>query len=64
MEHLTQQQVVRLITTGTSFFYVITGNEHRSERLFTQVAARLKGMGAPFVWTCTAGLSREGFLIR
>ena len=60
MEHLTQQQVVRLITTGTSFFYVITGNEHRSERLFTQVAARLKGMGAPFVWTCTAGLSREG----
>ena len=60
MENLTPQQMVRLISVGTVLFYVITGNEQRSERLLHQVAARLKGMGPPLVWTCTTGLSREG----
>ncbi len=60
MEQLTQQQLVRLITTGTVFLYIITGNEQRSERVLTMAAARLRGMGTPFVWTCTTGLSRNG----
>ncbi|KAB0668610.1 AAA family ATPase [Oryzomonas sagensis] len=63
MENLTQQQMVRLISVGTVLFYVITDNEQRSERLLNQVAARLKGMGPPIVWTCTTGLSREGAVV-
>lgn len=60
MENLTQQQMVRMISVGTVLFHVITGNEQRSERLLHHVAARLKGMGTPLVWTCTTGLSRDG----
>ncbi len=63
MENLTQQQLIRLISTGTVFLYVMTANEQRSERLLAQTAARLRGMGAPFVWTCTSGLSREGVVV-
>jgi hypothetical protein len=63
MENLSQQQLIRLISTGTVFLYVVTANEQRSERLLTQSTARLRGMGAPFVWTCTTGLSREGAAI-
>jgi len=63
MENLTQQQLVRLISVGNVFLYVITSNEQRSERLLTQAAARLKGMGTPFVWTCTTGLSRDGVVV-
>jgi hypothetical protein len=63
MESLSQQQLIRLISTGTVFLYVVTANEQRSERLLAQTAARLRGMGAPFVWTCTTGLSREGTVI-
>ncbi|ABK99778.1 AAA family ATPase [Pelobacter propionicus] len=63
MENMTQQQLIRLISTGTVFLYVITANEQRSERLLAQTAARLRGMGAPFVWTCTSGLTREGVVV-
>ena len=63
MENLTQQQLVRLISIGTILLYVITRNEQRSERLITQAAARLRGMGTPFVWTCTTGLSRDGVVV-
>lgn len=63
MENLTQQHVIRLISIGTVLLYVITRNEQRSERLLTQAAARLKGMGVPFVWTCTTGLSRDGVVV-
>jgi hypothetical protein len=63
MENLTQQQMVHLISVGTVLFYVITDNEKRSERLLAQAAARLKGMGAPIVWTCTTGLCRDGAVI-
>lgn len=63
MENMTQQQLIRLISTGTVFLYVITANEQRSERLLAQTAARLRGMGAPFVWTCTSGLVREGVVV-
>ena len=63
MENLTQQQFVRLISVGTVLMHVIAGNERRSERLLTQVAARMRGMGAPYVWTCTTGLSRNGDVV-
>lgn len=63
MENLSQQQLIRLISTGTVFLYVVTANEQRGERLLAQTASRLRGMGAPFVWTCTTGLSREGSVI-
>jgi len=63
MENLTQQQLVRLISVGNPLLYVITRNEQRTERLLTQTAARLRGLGAPFVWTCTSGLSREGVAV-
>jgi len=60
MEQLTQQQLIRLISVGANLFYVITESERRSERLLTQTAARIKGMGAPLTWTCTDGLVHEG----
>jgi len=63
MEHLTQHQLVRMISVGTVLFYVISGNEQRSEKLLTRSAARLKGMGTPFVWTCTTGLKQGDILI-
>jgi hypothetical protein len=63
MECLTQQQLVRMISIGTVLFHVITGNEQRSERLLTQSAARIKGMGVPLVWTCTTGLKQGGAII-
>ena len=63
MENLTQQHLIRLISIGNAFLYVIVRNEQRSERLLTQTAARLKGMGTPFVWTCTTGLSRDGVVV-
>ena len=58
MGDLTQQQLVRLISVGTVFFYVISSNEQRSERALTQTTARFEGMGAPYVWTCTTGLKQ------
>jgi len=60
MESLTTNQLVRLISVGATLFYVVTGNERRSERLITQAAARIKGMRSPLVWTCTVGLCRDG----
>ncbi|GFE60737.1 AAA family ATPase [Geobacter sp. AOG2] len=63
MENMTQQQMVRMISVGTIMFYVITNNEQRSEWLLSQVAARLKGMGSPLVWTCTTGLCRDGVVV-
>jgi hypothetical protein len=63
MENLSQQQLVRLISIGTVLLYVITGNERRSERLLAQAAARIRGMEAPFIWTCTTGLSRDGVVV-
>lgn len=40
MEHLTQQQLVRMMSVGTVLFYVISGNEQRCEKLLTRSAAR------------------------
>lgn len=63
MENLTTQRLVKLIGTGADLFYVITDNEQRTEGIARQAAARIKGAGAPYVWTCTAGLSREGVAV-
>lgn len=63
MENLAPQQFVRLVSAGSTLFYVNTGNERRSEKLLTQAAACIEGMGAPLVWTCTAGLAREGCVV-
>jgi AAA+ superfamily predicted ATPase len=43
--------------------YVITDNERRTEQVVSQAAARLRGAGAPYVWTCTEGFSRDGAVV-
>ncbi len=63
MENLTQQQFLRQISIGITLLHVLTENERRCERLLSQAAARIKGMGSPISWTCTDGLSREGEII-
>ncbi|MEA5112799.1 MAG: AAA family ATPase [Geobacteraceae bacterium] len=63
MENLTPKHLIRLISVGATLFYVNTENERRSERLLSQVAARIKGMGSPLVWTCTNGLCRDGVVV-
>jgi ATP-dependent 26S proteasome regulatory subunit len=60
MENLDLQGMMQMISTGASLIYVVTDNERRSEGIATQAAARLRGAGAPCLWSCTAGLSREG----
>ncbi len=64
MEKLTPQEVVRLMSTGATLLYVMTDNERWSERLVSQAAGRIKGMGSPFVWTCATGLCRDGALVQ
>lgn len=60
MENLDVQGMVRLISTGSNLIYVITDNERRSEGITAQAAGRIKGVGAPYLWSCTEGLSRDG----
>ncbi len=60
MENLDVQGMVRLISTGANLIYVVTDNERRSEGLTVQAAGRIKGVGAPCLWNCTEGLSRDG----
>lgn len=63
MEILTQQQILRQISIGVTLLHVVTENERRCEKLLSQAAARIKGMGSPICWTCTDGLSRDGAII-
>jgi len=60
VENLTVSGLVRLIGAGTTMIYVITDNERRTEQIVAQAAARLRGVEAPCVWTCTGGFSRDG----
>ncbi|HAM51000.1 MAG TPA: AAA family ATPase [Nitrospiraceae bacterium] len=60
MDNVNVQDLLRIIESGNSLFYVVTDNEQSTERIVTQVAARIKGAGSPFVWTCTEGFIREG----
>lgn len=63
MENLTVTGLVRLIGAGAAMIYVVTDNERRTEQIATQAAARLKGVGSPYVWTCTEGFSRDGAVL-
>ena len=46
MENLTQQRILRQISIGITLMHVLTENERRCERLLSQAAARIKGMGS------------------
>ncbi len=63
MDNLDTQGLVKIIGTGANLIYVITDNERRSEGIALQAGARFKGAGAPYVWSCTTGLSREGVAV-
>ncbi|HEX9024801.1 MAG TPA: AAA family ATPase [Geobacteraceae bacterium] len=63
MENLDTQGLVRMIGTGANLLYVVTDNERRSEGIALQAGARFRGAGAPYVWSCTAGLSRDGVAV-
>lgn len=60
MENLDIKVLAKMIAAGASLIYVQTDNERRTESIVTQVTQRLKGMGSPYIWTCTEGLSRDG----
>lgn len=60
MENLNAQDLVRKIVAGNSLIYVVTVNEQRTEGIVGLAAARIKGAGSPYVWTCTEGFIREG----
>ena len=60
MENLNMQGLAKMIGAGANLIYVVTDNERRTEAIATQAALRLKGVGNPYVWTCTGGFSRDG----
>lgn len=60
MENLNAQDLLKKIVAGNSLIYVVTVNEQRTEGIVTLAAARMKGAGSPYVWTCTGGFIREG----
>ncbi|MFI5295148.1 MAG: AAA family ATPase [Thermodesulfovibrionales bacterium] len=60
MENLNVQDLLRMIGAGTSLFYAVTDNERYTEGIVAQAAACVKGVGSPYVWTCTEGFVREG----
>jgi len=60
MENLNAQDLLRIIGAGNSLIYVVTDNERRTEGIVALSAARIKGAGDPYIWTCTEGLTRDG----
>src|SRR5208283_140625 len=61
MDNLNVQDLLRIIGAGTtSLLYVVTDNERYTEGIVAQSAARVEGVGSPYVWTCTEGFIREG----
>jgi len=60
MENLDVQGLARIMGTGASLIYIQTARERRTEWIVVQAVKRLKGMGIPYLWTCTTGLSRNG----
>ena len=60
MKNLNAKELLRIIGAGNSLIYVVTDNERRTEGIVALSAARVKGVGSPYVWTCTEGFIREG----
>jgi ATP-dependent 26S proteasome regulatory subunit len=60
MEDLDIQVLAKTIGIGANLIYVQTEKERHTEWIVMQAARQLKGIGVPYVWTCTTGLSREG----
>jgi len=60
VENLTAQELLRQISSGVGLIYVVTVNERRLEQMVVQVAARIRDAGAPLVWNCVDGLTRDG----
>jgi hypothetical protein len=60
MENLDVTGLVKMISTGANLIYVVTDNERRTEGIAAQAAARIRGVGTPYLWSCTQGLIREG----
>ena len=58
MENLDIQGLARIIGAGANLIYVQTDKERHTEQIVIQAARYLKGMGSPYIWTCTAGFSR------
>lgn len=63
MEKLDTQGLARMIGAGANLIYVQTDKERRTEGIVLQAARYLKGMGSPYIWTCTAGLSLDGNVV-
>ncbi|HTY21203.1 MAG TPA: AAA family ATPase [Geobacteraceae bacterium] len=63
MENLDVTGLVRMISTGANLIYVVTDNERRTEMIASQSAARIRGVGTPYLWSCTQGLTRDGISV-
>ncbi|MBI5676029.1 MAG: AAA family ATPase [Nitrospirae bacterium] len=63
MENLDIQSLARMIGAGANLIYVQTDNERRTEGIVVQASLLLKGMGSPYIWTCTEGFSRDGSVV-
>lgn len=63
VEKLTVSGLACLIGAGATMMYVITGNERHTGQIVALAAGRLRGVGEPFVWTCTGGFSRSGEVV-
>lgn len=59
MENLDIQSLAKMISADANLIYVQTDNERRTEDIVTQASLHLKGMGSPYIWTCTEGFSRD-----
>lgn len=60
MENLDGQGLARMIAGGANLIYIRTVKERRTEWIVGQAAQQIKGMGAPYLWTCTSGFTRDG----
>jgi hypothetical protein len=63
MDNLDITGMVRMISTGANLIYVVTDNERRTEGIAAQAAARIRGVGTPYLWSCTQGLTRDGVAV-